>query len=109
VAPRPAPAADPWAPTAPPNDAPSDPPAGSWQPRAASAAPENRKGSGAGGASRLWSIIWGVILLAVGIWFLLDVTLAFDMPSVSWRDVWPIVLIAVGVAVVVRSGLRRSA
>jgi len=51
--------------------------------------------------------IWGVIVLAVGLWFFADVTLGYDMPSVAWRDLWPIAIIAIGLFVLVRGMTRR--
>lgn len=51
--------------------------------------------------------IWGLLVLAVGLWFLADVTLGYDMPNVAWRDLWPVLLIGIGVVVVVR-GMTRS-
>src|SRR5262245_30213192 len=51
--------------------------------------------------------VWGLLVLAVGVWFFLDITLAMDMPAVPWRDLWPLVLIVIGVAVVVRGMARR--
>jgi hypothetical protein len=51
--------------------------------------------------------IWGVVLLVVGLWFLADVTLGYDMPSIAWRDLWPIALIGVGLIVLVRGMTRR--
>jgi hypothetical protein len=53
--------------------------------------------------------IWGLIILAVGAWFFVDVTLGYDMPAVPWSDVWPIGLIAIGLLVVLRGMTRRSA
>ena len=53
--------------------------------------------------------IWGLIILAVGVWFLLDVTLGYDMPRIPWGDVWPIGLIVIGLAVILRGMGRRSA
>ena len=53
-------------------------------------------------------IIWGLILLGVGLWFLADVTLGLDMPSIAWRDLWPIGLIAIGLLVLVRGMSRRA-
>lgn len=52
---------------------------------------------------------WGVILLAAGVWFFLDVTLAMDMPSVPWGDLWPFALVLVGLVIVARGMGRRSA
>lgn len=58
---------------------------------------------GADWASRAW----GLIVLAVGLWFFADVTLGLDMPSLAWRELWPIVLIVVGLAIVLRGLARR--
>ena len=51
--------------------------------------------------------IWGVILLAVGLWFFADITLGYDMPSIAWRDLWPIALIGIGLLVLARGMTRR--
>lgn len=53
------------------------------------------------------SRVWGLILLAVGVWFFADVTLGYDMPSIAWRDLWPVALIGIGLLVVVRGMTRR--
>ena len=53
-------------------------------------------------------IIWGLILLGVGLWFFADVTLGLDMPSIAWRDLWPIALIGIGLLVLVRGMTRRA-
>jgi hypothetical protein len=51
--------------------------------------------------------IWGLVLLAFGLWFLADVTLKMDLPRIAWGDLWPIVLIVLGGLVVVRGMARR--
>jgi len=56
----------------------------------------------------VWSRFWGVVLIAVGLWFFADVTLEVDLPSIPWGDLWPVLLIALGVTVVL-SGMRRRA
>lgn len=48
---------------------------------------------------------WGILLLAVGIWFFLRETLGISLPNIRWDAIWPIILIAIGVLVVFR-GLR---
>ncbi|MBI2781512.1 MAG: hypothetical protein HYX55_06935 [Chloroflexi bacterium] len=53
--------------------------------------------------------LWGLIVLAAGLWFLADVTLKVDMPNVPWDDVWPPGLILLGVFIVVRGMGRRRA
>lgn len=52
---------------------------------------------------------WGLIILAVGAWFLADVTLGYDMPSIPWGDIWPVGLIVIGLVVVLRGMSRRTA
>lgn len=52
------------------------------------------------------TLVWGAILVAVGIWFFLDNTLEIDMPSIDWGDLWPVIIIVVG-AVVIFQGMRR--
>ncbi len=61
------------------------------------------------GAADTAGRIWGLIVLAVGLWFFADITLGLDMPAVAWRDLWPVVLIVIGLAVVIRGMARRRA
>jgi hypothetical protein len=51
---------------------------------------------------------WGLVLIAVGAWFVADITLGLEMPTIAWRDLWPVVLIVIGVAVVLRGMTRRT-
>jgi hypothetical protein len=52
---------------------------------------------------------WGLVVLAIGSWFLADVTLGMDMPAVAWADIWPLGLILLGVVIVLRGTVRRRA
>lgn len=52
--------------------------------------------------------VWGLVLLAVGLWFFADVTLRMDLPNVRWSEAWPVILIVIGGVVVVRGLARRS-
>jgi cell wall-active antibiotic response 4TMS protein YvqF len=54
------------------------------------------------------SIVVGLVLLAIGIWYLLDQTLGLDMPRIRWSDVWPIILIVLGGVMLYRSATRRT-
>ena len=54
------------------------------------------------------SIVVGLVLLAIGVWYLLDQTLDLDMPRIDWSDFWPIILIAVGGIMLYRSATRRT-
>jgi hypothetical protein len=51
--------------------------------------------------------VWGLLVLAVGVWFFADITLGMDMPAIAWRDVWPVALIVLGLAVLVRGVASR--
>lgn len=52
--------------------------------------------------------LWGLVLLAFGLWFFADVTLRMDLPPVAWDDLWPVALILLGGLVVVRGMARRT-
>jgi hypothetical protein len=52
--------------------------------------------------------VWGLVLLAFGLWFFADVTLDMDLPNVRWSEVWPVILIVLGGIVVVRGLARRN-
>jgi hypothetical protein len=84
-APAPAPAA--------PADAGLPPPArpsSGWvAPPPAARRPERHDG-------RTGSIVFGAILLAVGIWFFLERTLGLELPDIRWSQFWPVILIVIG-------------
>ena len=54
------------------------------------------------------SMVVGIILLVIGVWYLLDQTLGLAMPRIDWSDFWPIILIAIGGVMLYRSAVRRS-
>ena len=58
--------------------------------------------------SNIASMVVGIILLVIGIWYLLDHTLGIQMPRIDWSDFWPILLIAIGGIMLVRSARRRT-
>ena len=71
------------------------PPAPAWQ-------PGHRSDDGRGP-----SIVFGLILLAVGLWFFAEHTLGLDLPTLRWNQLWPLILIVVGVWVLF-SARRRA-
>ncbi len=91
------PVAPPVAPTPPSWGAqpPMQPPAGAWRPRASD-------------PGRSGSIVVGLIVLVVGLWFLADVTLDLDLPRLRWNELWPVVLILVGAWIALGSMRRGS-
>jgi predicted membrane channel-forming protein YqfA (hemolysin III family) len=58
--------------------------------------------------SNVASMVVGLILLAIGVWYLLDQTLGIRMPRIDWSDIWPIFLIGIGAIVLIRSSRRGS-
>ena len=58
--------------------------------------------------SNVPSMIVGLILLAIGVWYLLDQTLGLQMPRIDWSDIWPIFLIAIGGIMLIRSARRGT-
>lgn len=54
------------------------------------------------------SIVWGLILLAVGAWLFVEITLGYDLPTIPWRDLWPLALILIGGWIVLRAARRPT-
>jgi hypothetical protein len=59
------------------------------------------------GDGSLGTIVFGVILVALGLWFFADQTLGLDMPRIRWSELWPILIIGLGAWIVLGS-LRRD-
>lgn len=70
------------------------PPAPAWRPTPAD------QGRGA--------LVFGAIILVVGIWFFVTRTLGFDLPDLDWGQLWPVVLIGLGGWIVYDAIRRRS-
>ena len=95
------PAANAAAPIPPPQAAPPPPtsnqpppPAPTWRPAQAD-------------HGRNASLIFGVIILAIGLWFFATRTLGLDLPDLDWGQLWPILLIGFG-AWIVLGAVRRA-
>jgi hypothetical protein len=56
---------------------------------------------------RLGTVVLGVILLAIGLWFFADQTLELDMPNLRWSQLWPILIIGFGAWIAIGSMRRR--
>jgi hypothetical protein len=54
------------------------------------------------------SRLWGLLLIAVGLWFFADVALGYSLPTVPWRDLWPALLVVLGLFVIGRAITRRA-
>lgn len=53
-------------------------------------------------------VIFGVLLLGLGAYWLLKDTLKVDLPAIAWETVWPILLIALGGTVLFRAATGRE-
>ena len=59
-------------------------------------------------AANTASRLWGVLLIAIGVWFLADVTFGYSLPTVPWRDLWPALIVVVGLFLIGRGMTRRA-
>ena len=59
------------------------------------------------GPGRVATIVLGLIVIAIGLWFFLDRTLGFDLPDIDWGGLWPVVLIAIGAWILLGAGRRN--
>lgn len=56
---------------------------------------------------RTSTIVFGLIVIGVGLWFFADQTLGLDMPRLSWSELWPLFLILLGGWLLYTSMRRR--
>lgn len=50
--------------------------------------------------------VWGLVILAIGLWFLARVTLHLAVPDVASGEFWPLVLITLGLVAIAGAGRR---
>jgi len=93
AAPGPSPAS-PLPPPVQPASAPPPPPEPTWRPPPAD-------------HGRTASLVFGVIILIVGLWFFASRTLGLDLPDIEWSQLWPLLLIGLG-AWIVFGSMRRN-
>ncbi len=67
-----------------------------------------REREGARRAIDTGTVIWGLILIAVGAWFFACTTRGVDMPDIDWASTWPIILVVIGGAVIIQGLGRRD-
>jgi hypothetical protein len=53
------------------------------------------------------TVIFGLILVAIGLWFFADQTLGIEMPRLRWSELWPVLLILLGAWILLSSIRRR--
>lgn len=57
---------------------------------------------------RLGTIVFGVVIIVIGLWFFAERTLGLDLPRIEWRTLWPLALIAIGAWIVLGARSRRA-
>jgi hypothetical protein len=60
-----------------------------------------------GRRNEIGALLFGLIVLAVGCYYLLRNTLGFDLPELNWDMLWPVLIIGLGISVVY-GALNRS-
>jgi len=60
------------------------------------------------GRADIGRLIFGLVVLFVGVWFLFRNTLGFDLPELDSDMVWPVLVIGLGLAIVFNGGRRHS-
>ena len=64
--------------------------------------PEPSSGPRLAEGPRLGSIVLGLVILAVGLWYFADRTLGLELPRLEADQLWPIAVIGLGVWLIVR-------
>jgi hypothetical protein len=57
---------------------------------------------------RTASILFGLVILGLGLWFFVEHTLGYELPRIRWSQIWPAILIVIGLWVVLGSMRRGS-
>ena len=57
---------------------------------------------------RTASVLFGVVILGLGLWFFAEYTLGYQLPRIRWSQLWPVFLIVLGLWVVLGSMRRGS-
>ena len=52
--------------------------------------------------TRYGSIVVGLVIIAVGLWYFADRTLGLELPNLEADQLWPIAVIAVGAWLIIR-------
>jgi len=57
---------------------------------------------------RTASVLFGLVILGLGLWFFAEHTLGYQLPRIRWSQLWPVFLIVLGLWVVLGSMRRGS-
>ena len=56
---------------------------------------------------RARSLLVGIVILVIGLWYFADRTLGLDLPRLNWSQLWPLALVALGIWIIAGPYLRR--
>jgi hypothetical protein len=57
---------------------------------------------------RIATILFGVVITTVGLWFFAERTLGLALPRIDWGALWPLILIGIGAWILLGAGRRRD-
>jgi len=52
-------------------------------------------------------LVFGGVVLVVGLYYLMRQTLGFDLPELEWDNLWPVLLILLGGVILYENWFRR--
>ncbi len=55
------------------------------------------------------AIVFGLILLVIGVYYLLEQTFGLALPALDWDKLWPLILVVIGAAIVYNAWRKRTA
>ncbi|MEA2609252.1 MAG: hypothetical protein QOJ75_1495 [Chloroflexota bacterium] len=58
-------------------------------------------------SGRTNTLLFGIVILAIGLWYFADRTLQLNMPRLDWNQLWPLALIALGAWIIAGPYVRR--
>jgi hypothetical protein len=56
----------------------------------------------------LGGIIFGLVILGVGLYYFLERTLGLSVPDLNWDKIWPLLVIGLGVAILFSAWARKG-
>ncbi len=60
------------------------------------------------GRADLGRLVFGLVVLFVGVWFLLRNTFGMNLPELDGDMIWPILVVGLGLAILFNTGRRRE-
>ena len=67
-----------------------------------------RAGHGERDSGRTASVLFGLVVLGLGLWFFAEHTLGYELPRIRWSQLWPVFLIGIGLWIVLGTMRRGS-